>query len=295
MRRAFPRHVAITGAAGNLGAALAEALAGRGARVSLSDVDDAGLQTLAQRWHGTAEVYTRALDVTDAASMDGWLHACHAAAALDWVIVNAALGGPAPADLVCESPSRAAALIAVNLQAAVETCRTAATLMSGRGGRTDHSCLVPRRTPRSSGRAGLCGDQGGLARLRTIAGRAPGRHGCRHDHRAAGVLVARHGRAGRLASVQPDRGAGRGADHRRGHSRTHRGCLSEFNGADADPARHAAVGLANQRLSTLVRQHGDRRPIPRPNGLCRTRLPGRTCTQLAGFRSELEGFFIALR
>lgn len=134
MRRAFPRHVAITGAAGNLGAALAEALAGRGARVSLSDVDDAGLQTLAQRWHGTAEVYTRALDVTDAASMDGWLHACHAAAALDWVIVNAALGGPAPADLVCESPSRAAALIAVNLQAAVETCRTAATLMSGRGG-----------------------------------------------------------------------------------------------------------------------------------------------------------------
>jgi len=119
------RHVAITGAAGGLGHALATTLSNQGCRLSLSDV-------VANE--GTDRKIA-VVDVRDAAAMTDWLTACHDEQPIDWLIVNAALGGPAPIGEPFESDVRAADLLAVNTLAAIEQCRVATRLMAGRGGR----------------------------------------------------------------------------------------------------------------------------------------------------------------
>lgn len=78
----------VTGAAGGIGAALAGALAARGARLALADRDAAGLERVRAGLGNQAEVSLHALDLTDAAALDALPGA-----------VAAAHGGP-PAVLV---------------------------------------------------------------------------------------------------------------------------------------------------------------------------------------------------
>ena len=68
------RVAAITGAGSGIGRALADALARRGAHLSLGDIDDEGLaETVAQcQTHGGVRIRAQYLDVADRAAVYDW-------------------------------------------------------------------------------------------------------------------------------------------------------------------------------------------------------------------------------
>lgn len=64
------RHILITGAAGGIGAALAQRLLGEGARVSALDTDVVGLSSLCDSTGHVQQLLTRVVDVSDAQSVN---------------------------------------------------------------------------------------------------------------------------------------------------------------------------------------------------------------------------------
>ena len=70
------RVVALTGASSGIGEALALELAGRGAHLSLSDIDEVGLARIKEQCEGLgANVFVQAVDVGDKASLVAWAEA----------------------------------------------------------------------------------------------------------------------------------------------------------------------------------------------------------------------------
>jgi len=89
------RTVAVTGAAGGIGAATAGALSRAGAKVALGDVDVDGARRVAETLYGPHLV--RELDVTDRASFTAFLDAAEAELGpLDVLINNAGIAPAAP-------------------------------------------------------------------------------------------------------------------------------------------------------------------------------------------------------
>ena len=83
-------NTAITGASSGIGAAIAEAAAKRGDRLSLCGRDKARLGAVAERCRSLgATVRADVLDVTDEAATRQWLESCDADAPLDRVFANA--------------------------------------------------------------------------------------------------------------------------------------------------------------------------------------------------------------
>jgi len=79
MSRFAGRTAAVTGAGSGIGRALALGLAGRGARLAISDLSEAGLAETASLLRGAgAEVEATRLDVTDAAALEAWAEATEA-------------------------------------------------------------------------------------------------------------------------------------------------------------------------------------------------------------------------
>jgi NAD(P)-dependent dehydrogenase (short-subunit alcohol dehydrogenase family) len=107
------RHAFITGGASGLGLGMADALAGRGLRVTIADIDE---QTLRQVLEARSDAYRgQALDTRDRA---GWGRAKGEAEAafgpVDILINNAGIA-PIGAELVDEDPATFDLVIAVNL------------------------------------------------------------------------------------------------------------------------------------------------------------------------------------
>lgn len=127
-------HVAITGASGGLGAALAEAYAGDGVRLSLSARREAELEQVAKRCRDLgAETEIALVDVTDGWTVSAWLQAADATQPLDLVISNAGvLAGHGP-DGTLETAEDATRQVQVNLEGAIHVLRASAELMRGRG------------------------------------------------------------------------------------------------------------------------------------------------------------------
>ncbi|POF28057.1 SDR family NAD(P)-dependent oxidoreductase [Roseibium marinum] len=136
MRGQAPQHVAITGAGGQLGRALVDVLSPLVAQLSVSDLEvrDLDFPGRAPSQERAAELHPASVDVGDDEALRRWLTACRERAPLDWIIVNAGLGGPAPQGAFCEDPGRTASLIEINLLAAIEQCRIASEMMIGNGG-----------------------------------------------------------------------------------------------------------------------------------------------------------------
>ncbi|MEM5583986.1 SDR family NAD(P)-dependent oxidoreductase [Roseibium sp. AS2] len=143
-----PQHVAISGAGGQLGRALVDVLSPVATLLSVSDRDINALEGLARTGpeagpeeapkdgpkERRASIHTAPVDVGDGDALRLWLAACRERGRLDWMIVNAGLGGPAPEGSLGEDPLRTAALIDVNLRAAIEQCRLASEMMIADGG-----------------------------------------------------------------------------------------------------------------------------------------------------------------
>lgn len=127
-------HIAITGASGGLGAALAEAYAAPGMRLSLSARRLPELETVAERCRGKgAEVFVAQVDVTDVWTVTAWLRGADAERPLDLVISNAGVMASHGADGALESIDDATRQLRVNLEGAVLVLREAAEIMRLRG------------------------------------------------------------------------------------------------------------------------------------------------------------------
>ncbi len=122
------RRIWLIGASAGIGAALARALAGRGAQLVLSARDGDALAALAREC-GSARVLP--LDLARAGSLDDAVRALAAEAPLDAVICTAALYDPGRvAEL---DPARAEAMVRVNLLGTLDVARLCPPLLRDGG------------------------------------------------------------------------------------------------------------------------------------------------------------------
>jgi NAD(P)-dependent dehydrogenase (short-subunit alcohol dehydrogenase family) len=127
----------VTGAASGLGYAMAEVLAEAGARVTLADVDPAGLDEALERLPG--DVRTSLTDVADAAQVDAMIDgAAEAYGGLDVVFANAGISlepgfNDPHGGLTNIDPAQWRRVLAVDLDGVIATMRAAARVMKPQG------------------------------------------------------------------------------------------------------------------------------------------------------------------
>lgn len=123
MKRFTDRVAVVTGAAGGIGRAVAEALAAKGCHLALADIDEEGL-------HGTAErvrtlgrrATTHRVDVSDLAQMEGFVSAVRDAHGRADVLVNNA-GVTVAATFAEQSLEDFAWVVNINLWGVVHGCK----------------------------------------------------------------------------------------------------------------------------------------------------------------------------
>ncbi|MFJ1749509.1 SDR family NAD(P)-dependent oxidoreductase [Streptomyces sp. NPDC088116] len=131
--RPGPRTVLITGAASGIGAAIAEAFAGEGARLALADRDTRKLEALRDRLTGAAVITLHTVDVADADQVrDTVEDVVHQHGAVD-VLVNSA-GILTEVPLTEMDPATWDETIAVDLRGVFLSCRYALPHMIEQGG-----------------------------------------------------------------------------------------------------------------------------------------------------------------
>ena len=120
------RRALVTGAGQGLGLAIAQALAGQGAQLLVSDRDARDAQRVAAQLGGQA----CAADLADSAQIDGL---CQAAGALDVLVCNAGIQGPA-GPLAEAGEADWDQVLQINLRAAARLCKRLIPAMAERGG-----------------------------------------------------------------------------------------------------------------------------------------------------------------
>ncbi len=123
--------VAVTGAASGIGRALAQELFGRGARVAISDVNEAGLSETARLLGGGSAVSTHLVDVRERAAMERYAAEVEAAHGGADVIINNA-GAAARATIEDMSYEDFAFVIDVNLWGVVHGVKSFMPLLRKR-------------------------------------------------------------------------------------------------------------------------------------------------------------------
>jgi short-subunit dehydrogenase len=127
-----PRHILITGASSGIGAALAEAYAAPGLRLSLQGRNEERLCRVAKAARESgAFVHAKAGDVVWREGMEGWLTLCDRQQPLDLVIANAGIS--AGTGRQGESSDQARAIFEVNVAGVLNTVQPAIALMKQRG------------------------------------------------------------------------------------------------------------------------------------------------------------------
>lgn len=141
------RSIAITGASGGIGAALAEHCAAPGIVLHLAGRDAARLESVALKCRARgAEVQASTFDVTDADATRGWIDAADHRAPIDLVIANAGLSSSLGPNATPEDFAQLQRVIAVNFGGAVNVIEPA----------------VARMLPRRRGRIAVIGSLAGL-------------------------------------------------------------------------------------------------------------------------------------
>jgi len=123
------RGAVVTGAASGIGAAIAEVLAGAGARVMLGDVDAAGAEAVAGKLRAAgADARALRCDVSKRGDVDALVDAAHAAFARLDVMCNVA-GVAADGALAGVSEAELDRVLAINLKSVLFGCQAALRLM----------------------------------------------------------------------------------------------------------------------------------------------------------------------
>jgi NADP-dependent 3-hydroxy acid dehydrogenase YdfG len=124
----------VTGAARGIGKGCAAALASRGARVLLADLDDDPLgEAVTELSSAGAEVTGRVTDVRDWQSVEEMAEACiHTFGGIDFVVANAGIGDYSALDT--GDPERWRRVIETNFLGVLHTVRAAFPRMKERGG-----------------------------------------------------------------------------------------------------------------------------------------------------------------
>ena len=139
------RAIVVTGAASGLGAAMARALAARGARLTLVDIAAGPLGQLAAE----LGAHAHRADITDEASVDQLMAEARARhGVVDAVVNSAGLLHIAPAHALSLDAFKAS--MDVNVTGAFLLSRSAARVMSGRGGRIVHFASVSSQVANSN-------------------------------------------------------------------------------------------------------------------------------------------------
>lgn len=127
------RAAIVTGAASGIGAAIAEVLAGAGARVAVADLDRAGAEAVARgiRESG-AEARVFACDVSKRSEVDGLVAGAHAAFGRLDVLCNVA-GVPSDGPLASVSESEIDRVLGINLKSTLFACQAALRFMGPQG------------------------------------------------------------------------------------------------------------------------------------------------------------------
>ncbi len=125
----------VTGAAGDIGAAIAAALVAEGAKVALFDVDRAALDAMvARRFDAQAPVMARACNITDASQVRDGIDAVVARWGALHVLVNNAAAVTPTADIGDASEHDWETALDVNLSGAWRMARHAIPRMTAAGG-----------------------------------------------------------------------------------------------------------------------------------------------------------------
>ena len=134
-----PRSILITGASSGIGAALAQAYAAPGVRLTLSGRDAARLDTAAEACRAKgAHVAASVVDVRHQSAMAAWVEEADAAAPLDLVIANAGVSagtgsGGQGGLFTGEDAAQAGEIFAVNLMGVLHTVWPVIPAMRARG------------------------------------------------------------------------------------------------------------------------------------------------------------------
>ena len=142
----------VTGAGRGIGRGIAEALAGWGARVAVTDIDgDNAAATMAAIEAAGGEGFHRALDVTDAAAMAGVAAKCDDPfGGIDLLVANASVLSVIP--VVDLDPGEWRRVLDVNATGAFIAAQAVARLMIGRARPASIVCMAS-----ISGKKGTCG------------------------------------------------------------------------------------------------------------------------------------------
>lgn len=123
MKRFTDRVAVVTGAAGGIGRAVAEALAARGCHLALADIDEEGMAGTAQRVEAFGRrATTHRVDVSDRAQMEAFVAAVQAAHGRADVLVNNA-GVTVAATFAEQSLEDFAWVVGINLWGVVHGCK----------------------------------------------------------------------------------------------------------------------------------------------------------------------------
>ncbi len=126
--------VAITGASRGLGAALAQLYAAPGVRLALVARSRSGVEQVAEACRARgAEVLVATCDLAEMAAGRRWIAEVEAVAPIDIVLVNAGMFSGRDRQDSFESAEEAAAILRINLEAAIDVATAAAERMRARG------------------------------------------------------------------------------------------------------------------------------------------------------------------
>jgi 3-oxoacyl-[acyl-carrier protein] reductase len=181
--------VLVTGAGAGIGLGIAQAFHGAGARVALGDLQEPGLARAEDKLGRSERVFTHAVDVRDAKSVDAFVQAAERAIGpLTVAVANAGVYPNSPVlDMTVEEWDR---VIETNMRGVFLTCQAAARRMVAQG--TPGKLITISSGAYNSGRKGAahyCASKAGVVMFTKVLAMELGQHRINVNCIAPGLIT----------------------------------------------------------------------------------------------------------